>query len=254
MRMGNPSMRRVLRRAESDLPEGERASYAGIAKKSMLYLGLTVIAAAAVIFALYAGGAVAAVTIYVGLAVSAIPMLIISLVVAFVPSTVKVLGIVYSILQGGFLGVLVFCVDQFAPGVALAAVLATLIVFAVAVLLNRYLEVRVSSKFMRILIIAFVSFLAVQLILLICSLFVMELSALYTTYLWLQLAISVFCVFYATVLLLWDLQTADMLVANGASKRYEWQVAFSLSTTIVYLYIEILELILRLMQLFGRDN
>lgn len=259
MRIGNPLMRRVLRRAETDgTIGGEKASYTGIAKKSILYLATTVVAAIAVLLTLnlsmQAENESVFTAVIVGAFVCAVPMLIISLVVAFVPKTVKVLGIIYCVFQGGLLGVTIFFVDLYAPGVALAAVLATLIVFAVAVLLNRFLEVRVGSKAMRMFVIAFVSFLAVELILTICSFFIADLSALYTTYLWLQLAISAFCVFYATIMLMWDLQLAENVVACGAEKRYEWQVAFSLITTLVYLYVEILELILRLMMIFGRNK
>ena len=102
--------------------------------------------------------------------------------------------------------------------------------------------------------IAFVSFLALELVLLALSFFVPNLSALFTAYLWIQLAISAFCVAYATIMLLWDLQMADSVVNMGAEKKYEWQVAFSLVTTIVYMYVEILELLLRILMIFGKNR
>ncbi|MGN1040201.1 MAG: Bax inhibitor-1/YccA family protein, partial [Candidatus Fimimonas sp.] len=75
-----------------------------------------------------------------------------------------------------------------------------------------------------------------------------------SAYLWIQLAISAFCVAYATIMLLWDLQMADSVVNVGAEKKYEWQVAFSLVTTIVYMYVEILELLLRILMIFGKNR
>lgn len=257
MRMSNPSMRKILRKAESEdsTSVAERASYGGIAAKSLIFGAVTVVAAIVTAFLLrtaFANQDELLLTIMlIGAFSCAIPMLVISFVIAFVPSTVKVLGVVYSLLQGGLLGVLVFFIDSFFPGIAFAAVLGTLIVFGISVALNKLLEVKVGSRVLRGMFIVFASFIALELILWIVSLFVADFQALFTTYLWVQLGISVFCVAYATVMLMWDLQSADAIVNMGADKKYEWQVAFSLVTTLVYMYIEILELLLRLLILFG---
>lgn len=260
MRMGNPSMRRILHRAESGETTAisERATYGGIAKKSLLFGAVTFFAA--LITALLLRKAfvnqdeLLLTVVLVGAAACAIPMLIVSLVVSFVPSTVKILGVVYSLLQGCLLGVLVFFADAFFPGVAVAAVLGTLIVFVVSVVLNKFLEVKISNKFFRGMLIAFISLFVLELLLFVISLFVPNLNTLFTVYLWVQLGISLFCVVYATIMLLWDLQMAESIVNIGADKKYEWQVAFSLVTTIVYMYIEILELILRIVMLFNRNK
>ena len=150
---------------------------------------------------------------------------------------------------------LVFSVDLAYPGIALAAVLGTLIVFVLCVALNKLLEVRISGKVMRVALISFVSLVVLELGLFVASLFVTELNGLFTqAYLWIQLAISAVCIIYATILLMWDLQTADAIVQSGADKKHEWMVAFSIVVTLVYLYVEILELLLRLLAIFGRRS
>lgn len=257
--MGNPSMRKIVRNVESEQTiSSEQATYGGIATKTLLFGGVTVIAAIVSAWLLRSAFAnqdeMLLTVMLVGAFVCVIPMLILSLVAAFAPQTVKVVGFIYSLLQGGLLGVVVFFVDAFYPGIAFAAVLGTLIVFGISVALNKLLEVRVGSRFLRGLFIAFFSLIALELVLFVVSLFVADFQALFTTYLWVQLGISLFCVAYATVMLLWDLQAADSIVNMGADKRYEWQVAFSLITTLVYMYIEILELLLRLLLLFGNRN
>ena len=75
-----------------------------------------------------------------------------------------------------------------------------------------------------------------------------------TTIWWIQTAISAICVIWAAIMLTWDLQNIDYLVQSGADKKYEWNFAFSLVTTLVYLYVEILELLLRLVVLFGNKK
>ena len=99
--------------------------------------------------------------------------------------------------------------------------------------------------------IAFFSILAVQLVM-----FILSLTGIfnYTAYLWIQLIASALCIIWATVMLTWDLQNIDYLVQSGADKKYEWNLAFSLVTTLVYLYLEILELLLRLVALFGNKK
>ncbi len=259
MRMGNPSMRKIVRNVESEQPtSSERATYGGIAAKTLLFGGLTIVSA--IVAAMLLRSAFAdqnenlLSVLLVGAFACVIPMLIVSFVASFFPSTVKVLGVIYSLLQGCLLGVVVFFVDAFYPGVAFAAVLGTLIVFGISVALNRLLEVRVGSRFLCGLFIAFFSLIVLELVLFVVSLFVADFQALFTTYLWVQLGISLFCVAYATVMLLWDLQSADRIVNMGADKKYEWQVAFSLIITLVYMYVEILELLLRLLMLFGNRN
>ncbi len=55
-------------------------------------------------------------------------------------------------------------------------------------------------------------------------------------------------------MLFWDLQNIDYIVQSGADKKYEWNVAFSLVTTLIYMYVEILELLVRIMALFSRNK
>lgn len=259
MRMGNPSMRKIVRNVQSEQSiSSEQATYGGIAAKTLLFGAITVVSAIVAAVLLRSAFAnqneILLNVLLVGAFACVIPMLIVSFVAAFFPSTVKVLGVIYSLLQGCLLGVVVFFVDAFFPGIAFAAVLGTLIVFGISVALNKLLEVKVSGRFLRGLFIAFFSLIALELVLFVVSLFVADFQALFTTYLWVQLGISLFCVAYATVMLLWDLQAADSIVSMGADKKYEWQVAFSLITTLVYMYIEILELLLRLLLLFGNRN
>lgn len=254
MRLGNPAIRRYVRKAENGQLEAfdNRATYRGVYLKAALYAGLTIIAAVLtellVLHFIATGNADGLVTVGIATAVCFVPMIIISLVIAFVPSTCKVLGCIYAVMQGGLLGLLATFVDMFYPGIALAAFLGTAIVFLVAIVVNSVFKVRISSTFMRGLMVVFVSLLAVQLLMFIISLFGVF---SYTQYMWVQIAVSSLCIIWATVMLFWDLSNIDYIVQTGADKKYEWNVAFSLVTTLIYLYVEILELLLRLAALFS---
>lgn len=258
MRMGNPAVRRVVNRTQGGelLSESDRATYKGVYLKTALYVGLTIIAALAAEFliniAIKDGRLAEALTaMVIAAVVSAIPLIILSLVIMFVPKTAMILGSIYALLQGAFLGIITAIVDYFYPGIALSAFLGTAVVLMFSMIGHYVLKARIKGGFVRGLVIATVSFTVLQLVM-----FVISLTGIfnYTAYLWIQLAISALCVIWATVMLFWDFRNIDAVVRTGTDKKYEWYVAFSLATTIIYLYIEILELILRIAMILGSNR
>lgn len=258
MRLGNPALRKYTKKAENGElgAYGEkRATYAGVYLKSALYAGLTIVAAVLVellvLNSLRTGNGNALLMVGIGAMASFIPLLIISLVIAFVPSTAKVLGCIYAVIQGALLGLLATMIDMFYPGIAFAAFIGTAIVFLVALVVNSVFKVRISSKFTRGLLVAMFSLIAVEFIMWLLSLFGVF---SFTQYMWVQIAISALCIIWATVMLFWDLSNIDYIVQVGAEKKYEWNVAFSLVTTLIYLYVEILELLVRFAALFSKNN
>ena len=257
MRIGNPAVRRYVKKAESGALSGSdrRASYLGVYLKAAMYAVLTIVAAVAtellVLHFLKTGNGNALLTVGIAAMSCFVPLLIISLVIVFVPSTAKVLGFIYAAIQGGLLGLLATFVDLFFPGIAFAAFLGTAIVFLVAIVVNRLFKVKISSNFVRGLMVALISLVALEFFMWILSLFGVF---SFTQYMWIQIGVSALCVVWATVMLFWDLNNIDYIVQAGADKCYEWNVAFSLVTTLIYMYVEILELLVRFAALFSRNN
>lgn len=230
------------------------ASMTGIIIKSAIY-GLITIAATLITYfimknALATGDADSLTVLLILAAVAGVPMFILSLVIGFVPRSVIVCGIICTALQGLLLGVMVCVVDLFYPGIALVAVLGTGIVFVVALLLNKVLEVRISSGFLRGVIVALISLLLVSAI----TGIIYAINPTFTAYWWIEIIISAVCVILATIMLMGDLQSAEAIVAVGVDKSYEWKVSFAIVTTLIYIYVEILELLVRLAAIFGRDK
>lgn len=259
MRIGNPSVRRWVSKSQRGelAVEIEPATYKGVYGKAALFALLTIISAVvteiAVFMLLNSEQLVEALAaIVIAVVVCVVLLVIMSIVIAFVPSAARVLGILYSILQGGLLGCLALVVDIFVPGISLAAFLGTAIVFLISLAVNKLLEVKISSKFMRGVMIVLFSLIVVEMIMWALSSFGLYeyIGAMW----WIQLAVTALCVIWATIMLTWDLQNIDYLVQSGADKKYEWNVAFSLITTLVYLYVEILELLLRLAVLFSNKK
>lgn len=267
-RFGNPYMRRWTRaQSRGDMAvTTDAATYKGVTIKSLVLVLLTVGIAIATEFALWgiingvangdlnAGNVAGGVIIGLILAgVAGIVMLVGSIVMMFKPEAARVFGPIYSVTQGVFLGIFAGLLNLVLPGVSLAALLATGIVFAICLLLYKLLGARIKSRFASGMAMAAISLFAVEL-LMVPIVYLLNYFGLFgeigvEVVLGIQAAVALFCVVFATVTVFWDIQNIDVMVQVGADKKYEWILAFSLTTSLIYLYVEILELLVRVIGL-----
>ncbi len=249
---GNPTVNKLVAHITTDnngvsVGDRDRVTWLGLSVKSLVLLAVVMLSALVsanyVVNALYSGDDITSLLMW-GLFAPFVPMLIISFVIFRVPRASMVLSIIYSICAGFMLGIVSGLVDLMYPGIALTAILGTMVVFAVTVVTHRLLGARLSDKFRRFVFIALVSFVILQFGVVIVSLFSQSVSALWANF-GVQVACSAVCVLLATFSLLVDIDNMTQMVESGADKQYEWISAFSLITTLVWLYIEILELLSR---------
>lgn len=259
--MSNPSVRRWVAKSErGELNvEVQPATYKGVYGKTAILGVVTMVAAIAVellsLKAIADGNYNFLIWAGIGAAVCFVPMIVLSLVMAFAPMTTKYLSIPYAIIQGGLLGMLSLFVDVAYPGIAFAAFLGTMIVFVVSVAVNKLFSAHTVSRLLRIFTVALFSVLFLQLVMFLLSRFnVFQTETGWTVFNWIEVGVSAVCILWASVLITFDLKNIDFCVQSGCDKRYEWSFAFSLLTSLVYLYIEILELLVRLLILFKKDN
>ena len=261
-RYGNPSVSRWVKKSQAGTLSVDytAATYRGVVGKTILLLTLTILSAVATMFATWYGIfqfaetleiSDAAVTGFiVGVCVAVVLMLVCSIGIAISPKTAKVFGPIYALIQGAFLGFVAAFLNILLPFVTLAAVLGTVIVFVVCILLYRVIGVRIKSNFVRVLTISLMCFVLVELIILPIMLFVPT-EGVYTALIWIQAITTFICILFASMTIIYDLQSIDYLVQAGADKQYEWGVAFSLVTSLIYLYMQILQLLIRIFALFS---
>lgn len=89
--------------------EIQPATYKGVYGKAALFAFITIVCAVAtelgMLWAINSGKiAESLMVVGIATAVCMLPLIVMSFVIAFVPSTAKALGIIYSVLQGGLLG------------------------------------------------------------------------------------------------------------------------------------------------------
>ena len=252
IRWGNPSVRGWVRRSQKgDLGiETAPATYGGVVRHTFFLCLMTVISAVAVEAILWFAVLRPEVALgnldywvfgVIGLGVVSIAWLIMHVVILFAPRTARILGPICCLAQGLFLGLIAFVFDIFVPGISLAALLGTGVVFLFILFLYKKMEVRIKSSFWRVMLIFLLSYLVAQLAMVIACLFLND-WALF----WVEALTSLLFIGLACFTVLWDIQNVDTLVKAGVDESYEWPVAYALTTGLVYLYVQILELLFRI--------
>lgn len=248
----NPNLRRVIKNTKNGkyvAEEGNVVTMKGMAWKSVALCAVTIVFAVLCALLLYhyleTANVEALAILLTILACTAIPLIIISIVIMFAPKTAGVLGFIYCMLEGAVMGVLSALVDLFFPGIAIMAFLGTCIVFLISWAVLRSLGNKLSSKFVRFVVVSFISLVLLEGIGYLLSLFI-PLFAVVMSNIWVQLAISAIFILWAAFVIMVDLNNMHLLEEYGADKKYEWFAAFSLVTTLMWLYLEILELLMKL--------
>ena len=176
--------------------------------------------------------------------------LILALVMSFKPNLARYIAPAYGILEGLFLGGLSAIVNEmFAkkyPGLVLQAVGLTFGVALAMFLLYSFRIIKVTDKLRSIIISATVGIFLFYLLTMLLGFFgvQMEFMSIENGGL-LGIGISLFVVAIAAMNLLLDFDMIERGAMTGAPKYMEWFGAFALLVTIVWLYIEILKLLMR---------
>lgn len=166
-----------------------------------------------------------------------------------------VLVMLYAVVQGYFLGGISTWYNAYAQsvnyeGLIQQAVLGTLTAFGVMLLLYGTGVIKVTGKFVRMMMIALVSYLLIGVASLVSAIFgVGDGWGFYGVSGW-GLLLCLAGVALASLTLVLDFEAIKQGIAQGAPERESWRMAFGLLVTLIWLYLEIL----RFLAIFaGRD-
>jgi uncharacterized YccA/Bax inhibitor family protein len=176
----------------------------------------------------------------------AIPGAIIGLVLGLVNSFKKQpsvpLIVAYAAFEGLFVGGISRILDAQFEGVAVQAVLATLVVVGVVLALFRSGKIRASKRATKIFMVAMVSYLAFSLVNFGLVMFGVLDSPFGMRDGTLGLIIGLLAVLMASYSLVLDFDFIQRGVRAGAPRKLGWQAAFGRMVTIVWLYVELLRI------------
>ncbi len=231
-------------------PVYKRADYTGYSDVSATYAGVTVktafLLAIIASIALYFGSQLDFETNITGMVITALISPIVALIMVILAhrkvELAFIFSILYAIFEGVFLGFISAIAASYAGSDAvLMALLATFGVLFGMLFLYGTGIIRVSAGFRRFLFSAIIGLLIASFFMIIMALTgLLDTHAGYSFY----ITIVLFSVVISSLYLLVDFDNVTNLVQSGAGKEYEWSLSLGLVITIVWLYIELLRLIM----------
>lgn len=224
------------------IPAGERLTMNDVMVKTGINLGLVAV------------GAAVAWNAPVLLLLGMVGGLVLGLVNSFKKKVSPVLVMTYAFMEGLLLGGLSAVVDMRYPGVAIQAVLATLVVAGTTLALFANGKLRATPKLNKIFMIGAIGYLAYGLISILgAGIFGSSLNSFSIGGIPLGLVVGLFAVALATYSLLLDFTTTSEAVEAGLPERESWRLAFGLTASLVWLYVEILRVLMYLASIFSND-
>ena len=174
--------------------------------------------------------------------------ILLQLLAFFLRSTTPVTGALYCTSQGYFISFLLFKVlgAYKLEYLGFLALLITMLIIAVMSILYTTGVIRVTKKFKMVITTLFVTMIATSLFTFIGSFipaFQPLVKAIQNNFA-LSIAASIGFIIIAALFLICDFDTIDHVVNDKLPKKYEWQAAFGLSFTILWLYLKVLDLII----------
>lgn len=245
MATSNPFLNRaktLIREASSDTDTGVM-TLAGAATKTLILAALAIGSAA------YTWRYVAAVPEQAGFLtmVSVIGAFIVALVTIFSPRRAPYSAPLYAVLEGTGLGAMSALLNGIPKyrGLPVQAVMLTFAVFLGMALLYRFRIIRATERFKAILSAAMFGVFAYYVLNMLLSLagaqmpFINSASPI-------GIGFSVVVCAIAAFNLIMDFGMMEDMAASGAPKFMEWYTAFGLIVTLVWLYMELLRLLMKL--------
>ncbi|MUL42277.1 bax inhibitor 1 like family protein [Streptomonospora sp. PA3] len=232
----------------------DRLTIDDVVVRTAMTLGLVVLTAVPTYFLAVSGNPLG-----FGLAlVGALGGLVLGLVIAFRQSTNPVLILLYGALEGLLVGGLsgVFEMSLMAQnGTAMGslvtqAVFGTLFAAGSVLAVYRLRIIRVTNTFVKVVTAAALGLLVLLLANFVAALFIPGGFGLREPSL-LGLGISLLAVTLAAAMLMIEFRQVEDALNMGLPRRYSWQLAFGLTVTLVWLYIEILRLLWILKSMFS---
>ncbi len=233
----------------SRMPYGSATSTGAQASYSTFLFKLTILVGVMVAFGALAMGSI----MEAGEVFGGVVLLIAAPIVAFISVIVAMrsvrlapyFGLLYAVMQGIFLGTISGLYELIAgDGIVATALLGTAGVFVAMLILFRSGIIRVTETFRKVMFMALLGIIFSSLFLFVLSLFGLFGELAFGFY----FVIIIVSVIVASLYLVIDFDNIQTLIDSGADQRYEWMYALSLLITVVWLYVELLRLLLILTQ------
>lgn len=171
----------------------------------------------------------------------------VAMVTIFKPTLAKFTAPLYAALEGVFVGAISSVYEVMWDGIVVQAVLATMGVFLAVFVMYATGIIKVTQKFVFVIVAAMVGIMLMYLVAIVASLFGADL-AFYNQPTPLGIAISVGIAIIAALNLAIDFEFINQGVKQQFPKQMEWFAGFSLMVSLIWLYFTILRILALLRQ------
>jgi uncharacterized YccA/Bax inhibitor family protein len=247
MATSNPALSLdTFRSAADDAPMANVMTVAGAATKSVILVGILMVAGA-VSWNFTAPTSTNADPMYKMLFGVGAPIagFVVALITCFAPKAAPITAPIYAVLQGLFLGAISAFMNAKYSGIVAEAGVLTGGTLAVMATLYATRIIVVSDKFRAGIIAATGAICLAYLVTFLLNLFGVNFPYIHDNGM-ISIGFSLFVVVIAALNLALDFDTIETGARVGAPKYMEWYAAFGLLVTLVWLYLEILRLLAKL--------
>jgi uncharacterized YccA/Bax inhibitor family protein len=243
MRTGNPALSDQTFRALPYTGEQEAMTIQGTVNKTGLLLLCVILTAAWTWHRFFETSNPASVTTWV--MIGAFGGLILALITVFKQTWAPVTAPIYSLLEGLFIGGVSSIAESQYPGIVVQAVGLTF--GTLVALLAAYSSglIKATENFKLGVVAATGGIFLVYMVSLVLGLFGVRVPYIYDNGLF-GIGFSLFVVVVAALNLVLDFDFIEQGARSGAPKYMEWYGAFGLMVTLIWLYLEILRLLIKL--------
>lgn len=168
-----------------------------------------------------------------------------ALIIIFKKTLSMYLAPVYAIFEGLFLGAVSSYMELMAPGIVGQALIVTFGILFAMLFLYRMKIIKVTEKFKMVVASATVGIALVYFISFIGSFFNFQVPLIHSSGLF-GIGFSLFVIVIASLNLAMDFKFIEDGAEQKAPKYMEWYSAFGLMVTLIWLYLEVLKLLLKL--------
>lgn len=235
MNSGNPIFSRLSKQQNSIVRDASVATYKGIALKTLILFIVTVAAAVSVPFLAQIAPNLVITLISVASIVSFIAVIVGTMSVEMAPS----MSIVYAVFQGLLLGLISWLLEGLVQNIVISALTGTAVIFIVMMVLYYTGVVKTSTRLRKVLLGSLIAIIISSLILSIVNIQTGILNQNFG----LQIVVSAVMIILGAIMLMFDFERADTIVASQLPKAYEWQVSLGFMITLVWIYVEMLRLL-----------
>jgi uncharacterized YccA/Bax inhibitor family protein len=172
---------------------------------------------------------------------AAIIGLVLGFIISFSRMANPALVVTYAVVEGVFVGMVSRAFEAFYNGIVLQAVVATFGVFFLMAMLYKSRVIRATPRFTKGLIAIMGGLFAVMLINLVLSLFGVHTGIRGAGPL--GYIFSIVCIVVAALSFILDFDQIERGVRMGLPQRYSWTCAFGILVGLIWLYLEILQLL-----------